>query len=123
MATQKRKALNLDQKVEAIKLLDSGKPAYKVAEIYGVGKTQIQNLRKRKLEVLTDYENNAPGSQKRQRRMTGNEDINQLCLEWFKDASKRRINVTGPMLKERALVFASDIGNTQFKASNGWFIF
>ena len=29
--------LNLDQKVEAIKLLDSGKPAYKVAKIYGVG--------------------------------------------------------------------------------------
>ena len=49
--------------------------------------------------------------------MTGNEDINQLCLERFKDASKRKINVTGPMLKERALVFASDIGNTQFKAS------
>ena len=79
MATQKRKTLNFDQKVEAIKLLDSGKLAYKVAEIYmyGVKKTKIQNLRKRKLEVLTAYENNATGSQKRQCGMTANEDINQ----------------------------------------------
>lgn len=52
MAT-KRKVSTLDQRVEAIKLLDSGKPAYKVAEDFGVGKTQIQNLRKRKAEVLT----------------------------------------------------------------------
>lgn len=51
MAT-KRKVSTLEQRVDAIKLLDSGKPAYKVAEDFGVGKTQIQNLRKRKAEVL-----------------------------------------------------------------------
>ena len=49
MATQNINTLNLDQNVEAIKFLDLCKPAYKVAEIYGVSKTQIQNLRKRKL--------------------------------------------------------------------------
>ena len=38
MAT-KRKVLTLDQQVEAIKLLGSGKPAYKVTEDFGVGKT------------------------------------------------------------------------------------
>lgn len=51
MAT-KRKVSTLEQRVDAIKLLDSGKPAYKIAEDFGVGKTQIQNLRKRKAEVL-----------------------------------------------------------------------
>ena len=119
MAT-KRKVLTLDQRVEAIKLLDSGKPAYKVAEDFGVGKTQIQNLRKRKAEVLADYEQNVPGNTKRRRHLTGNENINSLCLEWFKDAVNRRINVTGPLLKEKALKFASDFGISTFKASNGW---
>jgi hypothetical protein len=38
-----------------IKVLDAGKPAYKVAEDFGVGKTQIQSLRKRKAEVLNDF--------------------------------------------------------------------
>ena len=120
MATAKRKVLTLEQRIEAIKLMDAGKPAYKVVEEFGVGKTQIQNLRKRKVEVLADYEQNIPGSTKRRRHLTGNENINELCLEWFKDAVSRRINVTGPLLKEKALKFASELGNTTFKASNGW---
>ena len=111
MATAKRKVLTLEQRIEAIKLMDAGKPAYKVAEEFGVGKTQIQNLRKRKAEVLADYEQNIPGSTKRRRHLTGNENINELCLEWFKDAVSRRINVTGPLLKEKALKITSELGN------------
>ena len=105
---QKRKVLNLEERVQAIKLLDTGKPAYKVVEDFGVGKTQIQSLRKRKAEVLNDFENNVSGSTKRRRHVTGNEEINELCLEWFKDAVNRRIIVTGPLLKEKALVYAND---------------
>ena len=105
---QKRKVLNLEERVQAIKLLDTGKPAYKVVEDFGVGKTQIQSLRKRKAEVLNDFENNVSGSTKRCGHVTGNEEINELCLEWFKDAVNRRINVTGPLLKEKALVYAND---------------
>ena len=88
--------------MQAIKLLDAGKAAYKVAEDFGVGKTQIQSLRKRKAEVLNDFENNVSGSTKRRRHVTGNEKINELCLEWFKDAVNRHINVTGPLLKEKS---------------------
>jgi transposase len=44
---QKRKVLTLEERVQAIKLIDAGKSAYKVAEDFGVGKTQIQSLRKR----------------------------------------------------------------------------
>jgi hypothetical protein len=29
-----------------------------------------------------------PGSRKRQRRATGNEDINQLCWDWFQEATQ-----------------------------------
>jgi transposase len=50
--------------VQAIKLIDAGKSAYKVAEDFGVGKTQIQSLRKRNAEVLNDFENNVSGSTK-----------------------------------------------------------
>jgi hypothetical protein len=47
--------------------------------------------------------------------VTGNEEINELCLEWFKDAVNRRINVAEPLLKEKALVYANVLGNTNFK--------
>ena len=32
----------------------------------------------------------------------------------------RRIIINGPILKEKALQFAADLGNTNFKGSNGW---
>ena len=105
---QKRKVLTLEERVQAIKLIDAGKSAYKVAEDFGVGKTQIQSLRKRIAKVLNDFENNVNGSTKCRRHVTGNEEINELCLEWFKDAVNRRIIVTGPLLKEKALVYAND---------------
>jgi kinesin family protein 6/9 len=53
----------------------------------GVGRTQIMNILKRKSETLDDFKNNMPGSRKRQRRVTGNEDINQLCWNWFQEIS------------------------------------
>ena len=111
---QKRKVLTLEERVQTIILLDAGKPADKVAEDFGVGKTQIQSLRKWKAEVLNDFKNNVSGSTKRRRHATGNEEISELCLEWFKDAVNRHIDITGPLLKEKALVYANDLGKYKF---------
>jgi predicted DNA-binding protein YlxM (UPF0122 family) len=67
----------------------------------GVGRTQIQQIIKRKSEVLNDYESSVSNDRKRKRHKTGNENINDLCLDWVQDAIRHRINVTGPMIKEK----------------------
>jgi hypothetical protein len=46
------------------------------------------------VRYLTILKNNMPGSRKRQRRATGNEDINQWCWDWFQEATGRRINIS-----------------------------
>jgi hypothetical protein len=56
------------------------KSARKLAEELGVGKTQIQSILKRKIELIIDFEHNLDGDRKRQRIITRNEDINDLCL-------------------------------------------
>ena len=50
------------------------------------GRTQIQQIIKRKSEVLDDYESNVSNDRKRKRHKTGNEDINDLCWDWVQDA-------------------------------------
>ncbi|XP_069102035.1 tigger transposable element-derived protein 4-like [Argopecten irradians] len=115
-----RVLLTLGQKVEAISQLDDGVPAYKIAEKLGVGKTQIQNLRKRKAELMSDYENNVPSDSKRRRHFTGNEEINESTLAWVNYAIHRRINVTGPLIQTKALEFSERLGITDIKASKGW---
>jgi len=48
--TKKRTVLSLEDKIKAINKLDQGIPAYRIAQEMNVGKTQIQNLWKRKQE-------------------------------------------------------------------------
>ena len=77
-----RKVLTLSERVEAIKLHDGGKSSRDVAQIMGIGRTQIQQIIKRKSEVLDDYQSNVSNNRKRKRHKTGNEDINDLCWDW-----------------------------------------
>jgi transposase len=100
--------LTLEQRFEVVKLLKNGKSSREIAQIMGVGRTKIQTINKRKAEIQEDYENNVSSDRKRKRHKTGNEEINELCWTWFQDVVQRRINVTGPLLKEMALKFSTD---------------
>ncbi|XP_070539531.1 tigger transposable element-derived protein 4-like [Ptychodera flava] len=124
MAKDLRKTLTLnDQKVELIQLYEASGGSMglrKLAERYGVRRTQIQSILTCKAEVLEDFESNGPGEQKRKIRKTGNEEINALTWEWFKDAVARKIPVRCPLLQEHALSFAKDLSVDDFKALNGW---
>lgn len=116
----KRKCLTLEDRVKALKMMEAGKSCRSVADQMGVGKTQIQSILKRKRELLDEYEGNVNTQLKRQRRTTDNDEINELVYKWFLDATSRHVNVSGPLLKEKALKFAEDLAVTSFKASNGW---
>jgi predicted DNA-binding protein YlxM (UPF0122 family) len=53
-----RKVLTLEQRLEVVKHLENGKSLREIAQIMGVGRTQIQTINKRKAEILEDYGNN-----------------------------------------------------------------
>ena len=105
--------LTLEEKIEMIRRYEKGGIGTRsLALDFGVGKTQIQYIIKRKREHIRDYnENNnaqappTPTSCKRRNirqthTTTGNEGINQLCWEWFCDMRReqRVVSVSGPML-------------------------
>ena len=69
------KVLKLDDK--AINIFDGGKRCQAVVEEMGDGRTQITKILK--MWDFDDFENNVPSSRKRQHRVTGNVNINQLC--------------------------------------------
>ncbi|KAH3842836.1 hypothetical protein DPMN_116340 [Dreissena polymorpha] len=55
---------------------------------------------------------------KHPRKATEYDDLNDLVHKWFLDATGRQVNISGPLLKERALQFTSELGLASFKASN-----
>ena len=118
---QVHNTLTLADKVKVIQKKEQfGLSARKLAEEFKVGKTQIQTILNNKRKHLDDYEANAPRAKKRCMRTTGNEEINELSYKFFIDCITHLIAVSGPILQQKALDFAKDLGITGFQASNGW---
>ena len=116
----KRKTVTLSERVDVIKEGEKGQSSRELSAKFGVGRTQIQCILKRKAEVMAEYESAASPSKRRNARPTGNEPINELCLKCFLEATNRKINVSGPMIQEKALQFARELDIPTFTASNGW---
>ena len=117
-----RKELTLDQKVELIKVHDKSKKSLRhLADQFNIGKTSVQNILKRKAEVLDAYEENVSGDRKRAKvYVTPNEELNIKTWEWFQKIRGQNLPVSGPTIQEQALIFSKDLGLDSFKASNGW---
>lgn len=115
-----RTDLPLKQKVELIKLsVRTGKSHRVLASEFGIGRTQVGTILKRKKELLEAYEKNEPD---KKRRFTAShyDDIDALTWEWFVRVRGQNLPCSGPMIQEQALSFAGELGITDFKASNGW---
>lgn len=120
MSTSKRKCLTLEERVKCLKLLESGKSTRTVASEIGVGRTQVQNVLKRKREILDEYETKENINSKRPKVKTEYGELNDLIYKWFCDSTARMMPVSGPMIQLKAKKFAADLGLETFKASNGW---
>ena len=119
MSKSKRVELTLARKIELIKA-SSGKSLRQLADVFGVGKTQVGTIIKRKAEYLTAYEENAQPAKKRFKSSMQYEDVDKLTWQWFQCARGLNIPVSGPLMQEKARKFAETLSHVDFKGSSGW---
>jgi len=114
------KELTLDEKVKIIQS-DKIKSQRNLAVEYGVSKSQVQRILKRKAEIMTAYEENAPIRKKRF-KVQENQKIDEMTWSWFSRVRALNCAVSGPMIKEHAMEFARslEVPEVDFTASNGW---
>lgn len=121
---KKRKDLTLLEKVEALNIISQGGKSHRdVAQMFGVGRSQISSLVKRRNEVFASINSNDISiHRKRIHSSTGkHSDINDYVYNWYKETRATGKTVTGPELQKKALEISRNIfGNEEFKASNGW---
>ena len=110
----------MSDRIKVLEASDRGLSARRISEDFGVGKTQIQDIVKNKEAIRQDYSKGAPLDKRRNLRKTGNEEINSLIYEWFRAARSKNVPVSGPLIQEKAKLFAEELGIETFKASNGW---
>lgn len=120
-ASKNRKlvSLSLEQRISVIRESEKGKSQRQLASEFNCGKSQIQNTIANRVRYVKEWEENANKNSKK-RRWQPFEDVNNAVLEWFNRARAKGLPISGPMVQEKALKFASDLGIPNFNASNGW---
>ena len=119
MSKQKRTSLTLEDRVKVLREGEK-KSQRQLAVMFGVSKSQIQQVLKRKVETMNEYERNSNPKRKKLRFGSEYEDIDELTFRWFERARGSGTPISGPMIQCQAMEFAKNLHKSEFKASNGW---
>lgn len=121
MSCRKRKRLTLAQKIEIIKFVEAENVGIRaVAEKFKIGKTQVSDILKNKLYLSQTSMEQGSEKSKRKFPKSNGEIIDIVIFQWYLHARANNLPISGPVLKEKALELASEVGLNDFKASNGW---
>jgi len=121
MSCGKRKRLTLAQKIEIIKYVEAENVGVRaVAEKFNIGKTQVSDILKNKVYLSQTFVEQGSEKSKRKFPKSDGEIIDIVIFQWYLHARVNNFPISGPVLKEKALELASEVGLNDFKASNGW---
>ena len=87
----------------------------KIQEEFGCSLGQRHKKSKRKIDEAIE-DNEQPDRKRLMVRKTANYDINVLMWKWFQEVRKRNIPLSGPVIKAKALKYATDLEIEDFKA-------
>lgn len=121
--TRKRNELTLKQKYDLIQTSEKqpSRSAVSLAKQFNCGKTQVYSILKNKPSILKLYEENAPDDRCRKTSYCSPfSEVNKLLYEWYLLATRKNVYPDGPLLRQKAMTIADQIGVADFKASNGW---
>ena len=91
-----------------------------LSEKYGIGRTTVSDILKKKDFFTHHYTDNYAGNKKRFTFSSKYAELNDLLFEWLKQARAKNIPLSSPILQEKALQFSKELELTDFRASNGW---
>ena len=119
---RRRVELALSDKIKLIRASETNpKPTLKaLSSQFGVGKSTVGDILKRKAVYEEEYERTGDGNKCRVVCQTKYGRINDLLWQWFSQARAKNIPLSGPILQEKAIAFALELGIDDFKGSNGW---
>nr|XP_050037916.1 tigger transposable element-derived protein 6-like [Dermacentor andersoni] len=120
MASRKRKALSLEEKLDALNAVDR-QPARKrvdIAKDLGLPPSTLNSIVSKRAEIQGNAALLGPKAKEARGAKYGN--LDESLLTWFKQARAAGVNFDGSILREKAMEIADRLGISDFAASNGW---
>ncbi|KAL4493006.1 hypothetical protein ABPG72_020785 [Tetrahymena utriculariae] len=113
--------LILSEKVKVIDYINDKHSYRDAAQKFNISTGTVSNIMKREDEYKEQLISTSfPDNRLRKISKTNNEDINLMVWEWFSQAIELNIPISGPIIQQTALNFATKLGKKEFQASNGW---
>ncbi|CAG4987678.1 unnamed protein product [Parnassius apollo] len=119
---RKHKTLDLNNKMEILKKLDSGENMCKLAKEYGVGRATIHDLKKKRQKIVDHVKTMESGPGKRKTLKVGDcPKMENALYMWFLQRRSKHTPISGEILKTKAIEFYKKITHKDdFRASDGW---
>ncbi|XP_043471562.1 tigger transposable element-derived protein 4-like [Leptopilina heterotoma] len=112
-----RRAFTIKEKGAIICRLENGESNSSLAKEFGVGHSTISMIFKNKNNVEKSFNSNVLKS-KRIRKST-QDSVEKCLIKWFSAMRQKRIPISGPLLIEKANLFAKEM-NINFKCTPSW---
>ena len=109
----KRMKLDLAKKVKIIKFLEEGKKQVELAYDMQLLTSTVNNIWKKKEKLFQDFADFSPSSA-RIRTPTSLKTETAL-VKWLDEQRARNVPINGPLLKEKAKMFAQAFNELEFK--------
>lgn len=124
MSKPKQIRLDLNQKVDILKKIDSGVNKNRLAIDYGVNKSSITRIEQKRREILEATSNTFEKAKRKTLHKPNHLELEKKLYDWFLNQRARNCTVSGPMLQCRAKVeylkLYPEKDPNSFTASAGW---
>ncbi|XP_042222853.1 tigger transposable element-derived protein 3-like isoform X2 [Homarus americanus] len=117
---KRRQDLTLGAKVKVLEMLDHEPkvPQGKIASMFRVSQSQVSRIMKNKESIMSQWNRFATPDRKRCRLGKAGA-LEQKLVDWYKEAKKEDLPISGPILMEKAKSIGNEMG-IEFKPSAGW---
>jgi hypothetical protein len=121
MSSNKRKSLTALQKKEIClaKQIAPFPTNQDLANAYDIGKSTVGDILREKEKWLTIDDDSSDANKKKRRNLLY-DDVDQALAIWVEQALNAGLDLSGDILKEKAVAFAELLNKNGFKASDGW---
>ncbi|KFP89305.1 Tigger transposable element-derived protein 4, partial [Apaloderma vittatum] len=117
---RRKKSISIEEKIDIISAVESGKKKADIAAKYGIKKNSLSSIMKNKEKVLEAFESLRFDPKRKRLRTAFYTDLEEALVKWYRIAQCLNVPVNGPMLRLKANDFAQKLGHSDFKCSNGW---
>ena len=124
MASRKRKAYSINDKIQIVDRLRSGESQASVSRELGISDSTLRGWLKADSKLRASLgDMNAGGSMRKRQRTAKDQQLEKAVIDWFNHERSQGTPISGPRLQDQAKVFHSMIHGEHaapFEGSKGW---